>query len=133
MDEDGENLRYLNLDGFDYSYFSYCGFNSEFVGKIKMKKDKIEITLMVLVGISFLFAVFLMLWKLFGNSPTSGEITLGLIILCGTWLLSLTYKFGQFQGRSVQFEKNVGNSFERVKDDFKEIKEDLKEIKSKLR
>ena len=54
---------------------------------------------------------------------------MGLIFV---WLLILTYKFGQFTGRAIQFEKNVEGSFERVKEDFKEIKEDLKDIKHKL-
>ena len=58
-------------------------------------------------------------------------IWMGLILIVLIIAL-LTYKFGKFTGRSIQFEKNVGSSFERVKEDFKEIKGDLNRIERKL-
>ena len=58
-------------------------------------------------------------------------IWMGLILIVLIIAL-LTYKFGKFTGRSIQFEKNVEGSFERVKEDFKEVKEDLNRIERKL-
>ena len=98
-----------------------------------MKKEKIEIALMTLVILFFLFGFFLALWKLFGDSPTLGEMGFGLAGIMASWPIILTYKFGQINGRSIQFEKNVGNSFERVKEDFNELKTDFGEMKKEVK
>ncbi len=91
-----------------------------------MKKDYIEITLTSITIVFALLVIFLLLWKLLGSSPTIEEITLGLTTILASWLINLSYKFGKSEGQQNQFEKNVKDSFERVREDLKEIKQKLK-------
>ena len=91
-----------------------------------MKKDFIEITLTSITVAFALLVIFLLLWKLLGNSPTIGEITLGLTTILASWLINLSYKFGKSEGRQNQFEKNVRDSFERIREDLTEIKQKLR-------
>lgn len=91
-----------------------------------MKKDYIEITLTSITVIFALLVIFLLLWKLLGSSPTIEEITLGLTTILASWLINLSYKFGKSEGQQNQFEKNVKESFARIRDDLTEIKQKLR-------
>ena len=91
-----------------------------------MKKDYIEITLTSITVAFALLVIFLLLWKLLGSSPTIEEITLGLTAILASWLINLSYKFGKSEGQQNQFEKNVKDSFQRIREDLIEIKQKLR-------
>jgi len=91
-----------------------------------MKKDYIEITLTSITVAFALLVIFLLLWKLLGSSPTIEEITLGLTAILVSWLINLSYKFGKSEGQQNQFEKNVKDSFQRIREDLIEIKQKLR-------
>jgi len=91
-----------------------------------MKKDYIEIGLTIIAVFFTLFAIFLLLWKLFGDSPTTEELSSGVITAIGSWLIILTYRMGRMEGKTNQLEKNMRDSFERVREDLQEIKQKLR-------
>ncbi len=97
-----------------------------------MKKDLMEIILIAVTVVFSLLTIILIIWKLFGNSPTFGEIMVGLSTALAGWLLTLTYKVGGFDGSHRQFQLSVRDSFEKVKADIMEVKTDFREMKSDL-
>lgn len=90
-----------------------------------MKKNYIEAALMTLTVLAGIFAIFMAVWYLVGNSPTSGELNAGFIVLIASWLIILTFKFGSFEGMTK-------SSFHYAKRDMKDVKEELREIKEIL-
>ena len=90
-----------------------------------MQRDYINLILTTLTIILILFAIFLASWKLFGNSPTTEQLGSGFITAIGSWLIILTYRMGRIEGKVDQMEKNMKDSFERVREDLKEIKQKL--------
>ena len=102
-----------------------------------MKRDYFDLVLTSVAIILTIFAIFLALWKLLGNSPTTEQLSSGIITAIGSWLIILTYKMGRVEGKTNQMEKSMKESFERVRGDLREIKQESKEnfieIKQKLR
>lgn len=78
--------------------------------------EKISWGITVLAG---LLVIILILWKLFGNSPTIDDIIMGILFLLASWTINLNNKVTRMEVKSTL--------------SFQKIKEDLTEIKQKLR
>lgn len=83
------------------------------------------------LGIVFLlFAIYLILTTIFGNSATPIEVTLMLFLGLGSLFGSQLYKLNRELG---EIKVSMKQSFERVKGDIKEIKGDISFIRNKLK
>lgn len=98
-----------------------------------MTKNTVERTLLALTILFTILATVMVLWKLFGNSPTSEQLTWSLFAVIAAWLFSLTYKIGVFEGKYAQSDMNMKESFARVREDLSEIKKELSEFRQKKR
>ncbi len=83
------------------------------------------------LGVVFLlFAIYLILTTIFGNSATPIEVTLMLFIGLGSLFGSQLYKLNRETG---EIRVSMKQSFERVKEDIKEIKRDISFIKNRIK
>ncbi len=89
--------------------------------------DLITKTVMWILGI---IVVYMLIVKILGHSPTTEAIVLSLMGIFGMGLLHLYYHYGQFNNFTKEtfprFEKNIKESFARVKEDLEEIKRKMK-------
>lgn len=82
------------------------------------------------LGIIFLlFAVYLILTTIFGNSATPIEVTVIIFLGLGSLFGSQLYKLNREMG---EMKVSVKHSFVRVKDDIHSVKEDVNVIKDKV-
>lgn len=130
-------MGYFNVVRRHYGSLTPNLINQKFYGWLRMQRDYIDLILTIFTIILILFAIFLASWKLFGNSPTTEQLGSGFITAIGSWLIILTYRLGKTEGKVTQMEKNMKESFERVREDIRELKrefkEDFTEIKQKLK
>ncbi len=98
-----------------------------------MAKDYVGRGLLIFTILLTMFAVVMVLWKLLGNSPTLEQLTFSLLMVMAAWLFSLTYKQGIFEGRYIQLDANMKDSFVRVREDLSEIRKELGELRQSRR
>ncbi len=83
----------------------------------------VKIIWLDLIGIAFLiFAVYLILTTIFGNSATPIEVTLMLFLGIGSLFGSQIYKLNREVG---EIKINMKHSFDKIKDDINSIKKKL--------
>ena len=74
---------------------------------------------------------------MFGGSPTTEQFIIGIILVLVGLIVHLYYTSGKFDqfvnGTFPRFEKNIENSFNKVKENINELKQDLNLIKRKLK
>ncbi len=66
-----------------------------------------------------LLVTILILWKLFGSSPTIDDIILGILFLLASWTINLNNKITRMDVKSTL-------SFQRLREDVTEIKQKLR-------
>ncbi len=81
-------------------------------------KDAIEKISWMLTVLGGLIVIFLIIWKLLGNSPTTDDIMLGILFLLASWTLNLNNKVTRIDVKSTL-------SFQKMKEDLTEIKQKL--------
>ncbi len=77
--------------------------------------EKLSWTFAVVGGV---LVIFLILWKLLGNSTTTDDIMLGVLFLLASWTLNLNNKVTRIDVKSTL-------SFQKMKEDLTEIKQKL--------
>lgn len=100
---------------------------------MRVAKDYVGRGLLIFTILLTMFAVVMVLWKLLGNSPTLEQLTFSLLMVMAAWLFSLTYKQGIFEGRYIQLDANMKDSFVRVREDLSEIRKELGELRQSRR
>lgn len=94
-------------------------------------KEKIISILMVL---SLLFAIALTLWYIFGDSPTTAQLILGIVV---PFVLSIFGIYERLNNKIYQtreiFQKELGKTREIFQKDLGEIKQSLGKIEGKLK
>ena len=92
-----------------------------------MARDIIEDILTILVIMSFLVAIFMLLWKIFGSSPTILDLIITLVAGLLFYVFKIEYSRGKFEGRFDTFTHYTKESFNRVKEDIHALRADMKE------
>lgn len=83
-----------------------------------------KITLIdIILIILFLFAVVLVLWYLFGNSPTIEQIIVGFMLPIA---FGIAIKLSIISTRLDYIEKNIRDGFNRIKEDVYLIRKEIK-------
>lgn len=91
-----------------------------------MNKNQI---LNMFAWISLIIGIILVIWFIFGDSPTEFYIALPFISTFFFKFWTLSNDVSYLKGDYNRFKENTRKSFNRTKDDVKEVKGDLKEIK----
>jgi Mg2+/citrate symporter len=73
----------------------------------------------ILFWIALIIGIVLILWMVFGDSPTE----LGVVI---TFMLALLFKIWSVSDETKEFKHEVKMSFVKVREDFSELKKKLK-------
>lgn len=101
-----------------------------------MARDIIEDILTVLVIISFLVAIFMFFWKIFGNSPTIQDLIIALVAGLLFYMFKIEYSRGKFAGKFESFLNNTKQGFNRVREDIhnfrREMNYELSHIKKEI-
>lgn len=98
-----------------------------------MERDIIEDILTILVIISFLVAIFMLLWKIFGDSPTIIDFLTILVIGLVLYVFKAKYTRGKFEGRFNSFIYYTKEGFSKVKEDINNLRSDMKESLSSIK
>ena len=102
-----------------------------------MKKDIIENILTILVIIAFVIAIFMLLWKIFGDSPTIIDLLITLVGGILLYIFKIEYSRGKFEGQFESFMHSTKEGFGRVKEDINnlsgEMREGLSSIKTEIK
>lgn len=91
--------------------------------KDKMNKKQI---LNILFWIFLIIGIIMIIWKIFGNSPTDIEILIPFIIMILLKLWSNNENIREVKYQVKLLEKGTKSSFEKVRDDLNNIKLNLK-------
>lgn len=98
-----------------------------------MAKDIIEDILTILVIISFLVAIFMLLWRIFGDSPTILDLIISILSGLLLYVFKIEYSRGKFEGKFETFVHYTKESFSRVKDDITNLRNEMKEGLSSIK
>lgn len=93
---------------------------------MKSKIDYFDLLTKAAMWILGIIAIYMLVLKIIGHSPTIDAILTTFTGVIAMGLLNLHYHFGELNhfinGTFPRFEKNIQESFERVKEDLAEIK-----------
>jgi len=105
-------------------------------GRMKQKIDYFDLVTKAVMWILGIIAIYMLILKITGHSPTIDTILMTVIGILAVGLLNLYYHFGEinnFINRTFpRFENNIKESFEKAKDDSKELKEEFKKFREDL-
>ena len=100
------------------------------------KKSKlmkiIDWVLNILLIIFFIGSIFMILWRIFGNSPTDFQViswVVGLFSVAVFKLFTFTYNMNREVG---ELKVGVKNGFGGIKESFRRVKEDIGRIDNSL-
>lgn len=103
---------------------------------MKKQIDYLDLGMKIVLWILGIALIYMLILKITGHSPTFETVTLAFIGIFGVALLHLYYHFGQsntfVKETFPRFERNVKDSFDKIKEEFGEIRSELKQIKQKL-
>jgi len=95
-----------------------------------MKIDYVDIVLRIVIVSGVVLIVIWFFQLMFGGSPTAEQFIIGFMFVLVGLIVHLYYRsgeFGQFiRGTFPRFERNVEQSFMRMKEDMDLIKKKLK-------
>ncbi len=94
------------------------------------KKNYWEITTRIIFYFSSLVVIFLLIWGIFGNSPTFEELVWGFVIMLVGYLLNLNTKIAKLEVHSNITQntlRKVGEKFEQLKEKIDKLNENIKE------
>lgn len=93
---------------------------------MKAKIDYFDLITKAIMWILGIAAIYMLLLKITDHSPTIDAILTTVIGIMAMGLLNLYYHFGEFNNfikeTFPRFERNIQESFDRVKEDLTEIK-----------
>lgn len=93
---------------------------------MKSKIDYFDLVTKAVMWILGIIAIYMLVLKITGHSPAIDAILTTFTGVIAMGLLNLYYHFGEFnhfiKETFPRFEKNIQESFERVKEDLAEIK-----------
>ncbi len=103
---------------------------------MKKKIDYFDLFLKILMVLATILVVYWFIQILFGGSPTTDQFIIGIILIIVSLVIHLNYKSGIFNqfinGTFPRFEKNVEQSFNRIKEDISSLKSDTSLLKQDL-
>jgi len=97
-----------------------------------MEKDIFEVILTILVIISFIVVIFMLLWKIFGKSPSDVGLLTAAVVGLTLYTIRTEYSRGKFEGEFREFKRSVGKGFVRVREDMGELKSSIGDVKKNL-
>lgn len=81
-------------------------------------KDYFELVTKTVMWVLGIIAIYMLLLKIFGRSPTLESILAIIIGIMGTNLLFVNYKMGKMEGKLELIDGRVQESFRKIREDL---------------
>ena len=95
-------------------------------------EDFFDMFFEILIWISFIIVCFMLLWKIFGNSPAESQIIYAITSGVFVYLIGFSLKAGKFAGKVEEFMSNAKLFMGETKESFRRFEIETKEAIGKM-